>query len=370
MSIFLNASAKAALAAYDAQATRRSIPLSSAVTYGNGGDDIDLPHAGVPNGLIVTFSGSLAVTNGSTVGTVTASPYWPFNIMGPSTLADYAGNSRIFADGFRLYQRDLLIQNAEDMKTPYSTEAYSSAIYKATIPSGVASSTVSAPVNFSVWVPISLHSNSALGSYAATVPKGTAQFQLKESTLTGPYINSPLTVSGSAKVALTGKWNIEYVYMDAPSNVPLPLQALAMIHEYYQSNVNTKQITAGGTPEEVLLTGREYYRCIMNLVTNNEDIMMNSAPPLANIQFLVDSSTPTVDWSLASYLWLNRREFGRDFPFILYNFFSAPWSPNAYGSLTQKLVLTNSITQGSYQQLVNTRETLYLPSGNLVKAGG
>lgn len=363
----MNASAMAILQAYDQQSTERSIPLTNK-TYGTGSVVWDLPHAGIPTHITVSFNGNVAVKNGTTVGTVTASPMWPFNVVAPSSLTDYSGNTRIFVDGYSAYFRELLLGQGLEPKAPYSDESYSDQIFVATLPTGVANATKTSPIRFSITFPVSLKSTSAWGSYDATVPKGTAQLTVNEAELTGPYINSPLTVSGSASVTLTGTWSAEYYYLDAPSSVAKPVQALAEIHEFYQQNTDTDQIQAGGTPSQILLTGRTYYRVMQRLIANNAMDTLD----INNVQFLVDSSTPTKNETLAAYLFNTRRKFNRDLPLgtIVWDFMSKPWAPNAYGSLSTQLVLGNNIVPGAYASLTTVRETLYVPSGNLIAAGG
>lgn len=363
----MNATASAILQVYDTNAVGRSLPVGTK-KYGTGAATFDLPHAGIPTYMIVSFDGNLEVTNGTTVGGLTASPMWPFIIMAPSSLIDYSGNTRIFADGYSLYQRELVLGQGLYPKTPYSAEPYADNIFQATLPIGKASATVTSPVNFSVTVPVSLKSTTAWGSYDATVPMGTAQLTINETDLTGPYINSPLNATGKTKVALSGNWNVEYYYLDAASNVATPTGALAEIHEYYQVNSDTAQIAPSGTPMENLLTGRTYYRVLQRLIANNA---LNTTD-IANIQFLVDSSTPTRNETLAAYLYNTRKQFNRDFPpgMIVWDFMNKPWSPNSYGSLTTKLTLDNTISAGNFSQLITIRETLYAPNGNLVTAGG
>ena len=367
----LSAQGQTALNNFLANATERSVSLPKRVTFGNGGDVVPLPHAGVPTMLVVNFAGSTTVKNGTTVGTVTASPFWPYNLMAPSTLQDYQGNTRVYADGYQLYQRDLVIGTARSPKGPFDTEAYSGEVYSAAIPSGVAGGSVTSPLNFSVAVPISLGSNTVLGSYPGAVPDGTANFILKENLpITGSHIDSPLTTSGNAEVSISGKWSFNYVYLDAPKSVAIPIEALSYIHLFYQQNADSDQLVAGGTPQQILQTGETYYRIFLNLIINNQNIMSTSAPPIDSLKFLVNSSTPTVDWDFQTYLYLTRRYFNRDFPMLLYNFFDKPWAPNNYGSLTTQQKLTDNVTTGSYQQVVYTRETLLLPSGNQVAIGG
>jgi hypothetical protein len=366
----LSASGAAALNAYNQAATMRSVIMSN-VAYGSGSPQWDLPHAGIPTSVLLNFSGNLTVKNGTTVGTVTASPLWPFNILGLSSLLDYQGNTRIFADGWDLFKRDMVLGQGVNPKDPYQQTNAIATLYTATIPTGKASATVTSPVNFSVTLPISLSEGSAYGSYLATVPQGNAQILGTENTLTGKYINSPLTTSTSTvTVGLTGTWTPVYYYLDAPSSVGVPVAALSEIHEFYHQNSPTDQLIPGGNPQQVLLTGRDYYRVFCDIYASNKLVMSQTSPQINQISFLVDSSTPTVQNTFASYLAKINRKFHSMFPFILYDFMSAPWSPNNYGSLTSQQTLTNNFTSGAYKNYVTTRETMYSPSGNLIAVGG
>ena len=354
------------LANFDGNATERSIVIASK-DYGNGIATFPLPHAGVPTYSILTFTGSLTRTEGTTVGTLTASPYWPFNVMAPSSLVDMAGITRIYADGYDLYELELVKQFGAYPKTPYSSESYADDIYEATLPTGTSGASTTTTINFSVVIPISYTKYSALGSYAATVPNGEAQLQVVEAPLTGSYIQSPLTTTGKTTAKLTGTWSLEYYYLDAPSSVPIPVSALQTVHEVYHQE-STTDLSSGTNKDEVLQTGRTYYRVLQRLVEDNASSFLH----VNRFQFLVDSSTPTLDETLAAYMARMRYLYGRDMPpgMIVRDFSRRPWSPNNYGSLTARLVLANAFTTGSFSKLYTTRETLYVPSGNLVAIGG
>ena len=358
----------AQLAAFDTAATERSISLPN-VAYGNGAAVFNLPHAGVPTFLTLNFNGSLKRTDGTTVGTVTASPYWPFNLIAPSSLIDYSGITRIWADGYDLYTLLLLKAFGSYQKSVYSAESYAGTnVYSASIPTGTGGASKTSTILFSVVVPVSMSSYSALGSYDATVPNGEAQFTVNEAALTGKYINSPLTVSTTTtKVSLTGNWSMGYYYLDAPSSVAIPTAALTQIHEVYHQASNAG-LAAGANFDVVLQTGREYHR-VMQFVAENDAA---SFLDVANVQFLVDSATPTLNETLNQYLFRTRKTFGRDFApgTIIRDFSRKPWTPNSYGSLTARLALSNSWSSGTYSNVVTTRETLYVPSGNLVSIGG
>ena len=354
------------LAAFDAAATERSISMAS-VAYGNGAATFNLPHAGVPTYLIIGFNGSLKRTDGTTVGGVTASPFWPFNLMAPSSLIDYSGITRVWADGYDLYTLLLMKAFGSYQKTLYSAESYANTIYTASIPTGAAGASKTSTLIFSMVLPVSLSKWSALGSYDATVPNGEAQLTINEAPVTGSYVNSPLTLTGKTTVSITGNWSVGYYFLDAPSSVAIPTAALSQVHEIYHQASNT-DLAAGSNKDVVLQTGRTYQRLMQFVVENNAASLSH----VANVQFLVDSATPTLNETLAQYYQRTRMMFGRDFApgAVLRDFSRKPWTPNSYGSLTARLVLNNSWASGAYSNVTTTRETLYVPSGNLVQIGG
>ena len=364
----MTASPAQILAAFDASATERSINLPSK-SYGNGAATWDLPHSGIPTYAILSFDGTVTRTDGATPGTCTASPFWPFNLLGPSSYVDYAGITRIFADGWDLFVEELIKNFGAFPDDPYGSMSYAADVFTAAIPAAnTGGGDASGPLKFGVILPISYMKSSALGSYAATVPDGAAQFQLHERSVTGPYIDSPLTIDGTdctaAKVA--GTWNLTYYFLDAPSSVQIPLQSLAQVHELYRQQ-STENLAAGANNVSDLLTGRSYYRVIQTMIENNAPSFAN----VKNVQFLIDSSTPALDEYLTPYLIRIRNEYGRDLPpgILLRDFTAKPWTPDSYGSLTVQNVLNGSFTPGTYSNVVTLRECLYVPSGNLVQMG-
>ena len=356
------------LAAFNGSAVPRSIPVGSA-PYGDGAVTFNLPKAGVPTYGILSFDGSLARTEGTTVGTVTANQGWPFSVLGVSTLVDPGGLTRLSVDGVDLYQLELVKAFGAYQRDNYAAEPYADSIYQAAIPAGTASSTTSGDVNFSLIVPISYTKMSALGSYAATVPNGQATFNIVEQPLTGATQASPLTVSGGSTVKLTGTWSLAYNYLDAASSVPVPVAALTQVHELYHQS-SDENLQAGGTAIVDLLTGRQYMRVIQRLFDGNSPTLAN----VTKLQFLVDSSTPTLNDTLTAYRMRIRTLYGRDFPdgMVYWDFTHHPWMPNNYGSLSAQLTLGSGYSTSTYKNLITLREALYVPSGNVqtIGAGG
>ena len=354
------------LAAFDAAATERSIN-QPAKAYGAGAATWDLPHAGIPTYMVLSFDGTLTRTDDATGGTCTASPYWPFNILGPSSLVDYSGITRIFADGWDLQLMEIVKNFGAFPDVPYGSLDYANQVFKATIPTAkTGGGTNSAPIKFGVIVPVSYMKASALGSYAATVPDGTAQYQLHENTLTGPLLPARLRLTVCiARPLLLSVRGISPTISSMPLTTSrFHLRRCSRFTKVYRQQ-STENLAAGANNISDLLTGRTYYRVFQNMVENNAPNIFD----VQNIQFLIDSSTPALDEYLIPYLIRTRLEFGRDLPdgVIFRDFTAKPWTPDAYGSLTARNILSGAFTPGAFANVVTVRECLYIPSGNLVE---
>jgi hypothetical protein len=364
----MSASPAQILAAFDAMATERSINLEDKA-YGAGAATWSLPHAGIPTFMVLSFNGLVHRTDDVTGGTVTPSPFWPYNVQGVSSLVDYAGVTRIAADGWDLHLLELVKNFGAYPDAPYGSMSYAASVFTAAIPAAKGGGgDASGALKFSVIVPISYLKASALGSYAATVPDGASQYQLKENAVTGSTIASPLAIDGTHCTAawITGTWSLTYYFLDAPSTVEIPAQALKQIHEVYHEQ-STENLIAGAQNVANLLTGRTYYRVIQTVCENNTASFLN----LDNLQFIVDGSTPALDERLQAYLARVRFEYGRDLPpgVTLRDFTMKPWTPDQYGSLAVRNIIGSGFTPGSFASVTTLRETLFIPSGNLVGMG-
>ena len=372
--------AEQARAAFYANAVRRSVAVpGQTVSVGNAstvqnpqGQQLRfvLPQAGIPTHVLILFSGTLSRTDGTTVGTVTASPWFPYGLFGQIGLKDYTGNQRILTTGWDLYVRELLTHVVSIPKGLGTIEDASSAlqnlVYTATIPSGTASSTTSATLNFSLLLPISFDAQSVLGSYVATVPEGQVELNITIPNITSGSFpdQSLLQTGGGTTVAVTGTVSVIYYYLDVPAGVPLPLDELRVVHEIV--TLRTTQLQAGTFNPYILLTGRTYYRVWSNFVANGSP----DTTDVTRLQFVVDQATPTLDEVIAAYLTRIRLEKGRDLPdgVFAWEFLRHPWSPDRYGSLSLVLWLDNTVSLAGNTFWSITRETLYTPTGNLAQA--
>lgn len=351
----------------------REIYLSNAVkrsqeiprqTYESGGvHDFKFPHAGIGRYALVSFVGTLSRTETATPGTMTASPFWPFNLISRVLLTDYTGTTRVNALPYHLYQRQCKNRYGFDpsVSSPVSP-AYAGSVWAVSVPTASASNTTTSDCIFSFKVPISLHEDTTLGSLPFAIPDGETTLQLQMNALTGSTIDFPFILTGATTCSITGTWYVTYHYFDAPNNVPLPIMDFSTIHELVSVR-KTQNMVAGSDTLFTLETGRTYYQLIQNLVANNA---LNTTG-VTQIQFLIDGNTPTLDEFLLSYLSRVRETYGRDLNVgeFLFDFFGKPWSPVSYGSLQTNLKLSSGITLGSVYWLDVLKESMYFAKSAL-----
>lgn len=336
-----------------------------------------MPHAGVGLYARVTFRGTLTRTCGTAVGTVTASPYYPYSIS-DVTYMDYQGVTRINAKGYELNQVQQLkafsFNPSFTLIPPGSSPgyAYSSDIYAAAVPAGTASSQTTSPCNYGFVVPLSLSRRSVRGTHPFTVPNSQdtlslvcqSTAQLFSTVAVGP--EQSFLTTGTDTVAITGNYDVAYYYYDVPAGVSLPMSEFQVIHELVTTR-DTTNLLAGLQKLETLQTGRTYYRLLANLV-------LNAAPDtidINNVQFIVDGGTPTMNENGSSYRDRIRNEFGQDLPpgLFVWDFTRKPWTPDSYGSLGIGLTIASAATVGTVAWLRFLRETLYVASANLQAIG-
>ena len=347
---------------YLANAVKRSQELPSQAYVSGGANLFRFPKAGIGRFARVSFIGTLSRTETATVGTLTASPFYPFNVISVAVLNDYTGTTRVNAHPYHLYLREIGQKFAFDPSASPINAGYASTVWAASVPAGTASSTTTSPIAFSFEVPIALHRNTTEGSLPFAIPDGEVTLQLGMNALTGNTIDSPFAVTGATTVSVTGTWYVTYYYFDAITGVALPTLDFNMIHELVSVR-QTDNITAGQDKQFRLETGRTYYQLIEMFVANN-------APDTVDVtrkKFLVDGNTPTMDEYLLSYLSGCRETYGRDMPAgaFYFNFFDRPWNPSSYGSLATSLTLSSGITLGTVYYLDVLKESQYFAKSAL-----
>lgn len=350
----------------------------------NAGDvvTINLPKAGIGLYVSLTVTGKLSRTDSATVGVVTASPLAPYNLFKNVNLVDFTGITRVNANGWDLYIRQLcqkwnmgsLAEDPAAATPPYSDAAAyrqsTSATYDAfTVPAGAASTTTTADLAFRMEVPISLHKQTTIGTYPFTVPEGNSTLTITTQDFSGTGPNYPVSVNSDVTATLTnGSIYGTYWYIDPPTNTPLPVADFSVIHELL-SVTKTDGIATGDDLTFTLATGRKYYALYGTLIDGN------STPNTLDVsewKFLTNSANPAQDALLSEYMQYVRDTFGRDMPpgVFLWWFANFPWIPSNYGSLQAVLGLGSSFTAGTTAFLRVLRECTYVTGVPSTTAAG
>ena len=341
----------------------QEVPLQP-VSVG-GVNSFVLPHAGIGRYAVLRFIGNLTRTEGSVVGTATASPYFPYNIAANVNLTDYNGVTRVNAKGFQLYQKWInTVRNFDpslSLQTTGVTTAIENILYNATIPAGTASTTTSAPLTFAIKVPISVHDNTTLCSYPFAVPGNTTINITTNAALGGNTIDFPVVTTGGTVIGLTGNWYVTYYYFDAPVGTPLPVADFNVIYEVVGSRITG--LTAGNDVIYNLATGRTFLQLTHNLVLNGalDTVDVNK------VKLMVNGNTPIIDEYLPSYLTRTLEKFGRLMPAgtFVSSMYEKPLSPNNFGSISSVLNISSSAVVGSFNYLDTLAETQYVSTNTL-----
>ena len=375
---------QAADSAFYAAAVRRSVKLSPIKVTSGDVVTVTMPHAGIGTYALMTFVGTLSRTEGATVGTVNTSPNGPWNVFQNLSFTDYAGLTRLgnlSGALLNLRRRILTPRFDTQLSTPGSPngELTSLTDYAYSIPAGTASSTTTSTLVTTVLVPFSMAHNSVKGSFPFTVPNGSSNLtftiqptiSMVGSGTTPDPQNIALipNVSGATtSVSVSGTINITYYYYDAPTGTPSPVGELSEVYELVNVRDSTN-LTAGGTKQFVLQTGRTYYRIYQALVLAGALKTSN----LTELSFKIDSSTPTTDEYIQSYVNRMAQFYGQPLPDgrIVWDFSSQPWSPDSYGALETDLNISSTASVAAPAYLDTTRECLYVSQSapNLVQSG-
>jgi hypothetical protein len=363
------------LATYLGAAVRRS--QEAPTQNWNAGNVLafGMPHAGVGLYVRVTFRGTLTRTETATVGTVTASPLYPYNIV-DATYQDYQGITRVNAKGYELHELQNIKAFGFDpsftLIPPGASPgySYSSTIFANAVPAGVASSQTTSACNFGFVVPISMNRRSVKGSHPFTVPNSEDTLSLAcNGNLYGTANNGPeqpFITTGASTVSISGTFDVAYYYYDVPGGVALPMSEFGVVHELITAK-DTTNLAAGMEKRFTLQTGRTYYRLLANLCLDGAADTVD----VNKVQFIVDGGTPTLTENLSSYLDRTRDDYGRDLPVgqFVWDFSNKPWTPDSYGSLDLSLTLGSGANTGSPSYLRVLRECLYVASPNLQAIG-
>lgn len=322
---------------------------------------INLPHAGIGLWVRLTFRGTVSRTEGASVGTVTASPLAPWNMLSNITFKDYTGITRVNVSGYMLHQREIettSMGNAYDptiddvMSNPYASD-----LYAFSIPTGTANTTTTSTLNFSIEMPISLAKDTTVGSYPFTVPTGDSTVYATMNTAQGATVDFPFTTTGGTTMSFSGTLYATYYYLEPPAGIQLPTPDFSVIHELSEVR-QTDNLAANGQKRFTLNTGRTYYALYQLLMSNNAPDTLD----VSKLTMLLNGSTPTMDEYRWSYLERIRQTYGRSFDpgVFIWNFRKRPWTPDSYGSLQPSLTLGSAFNNSGNTYLLTLQESLYV----------
>lgn len=367
--------------AFYAAAVRRSVKLSPISVSSGATVTVEMPHAGIGTYALMTFVGTMSRTEGATVGTVDPSPNGPFNVFQSVSFTDYAGLTRIGNVSGRLldFRRRILSPRFDTTLSTAGSpngELTSVTDYAYSIPAGTASTTTTSELVATVLVPFSMTHNTVNGSFPFTVPNGSSNLTFSiQPEIVAPGNASPdpqnialVTAGSGSTVSVSGTVYLTYYYLDAPSGTPSPVGELSRVYELVNVRDSTN-LTAGNSKTFTLQLGRTYYRLYQALVLNGLLITSN----ITSLTFRVDSSTPTTDEYIQSYLNRMAQNYSQP-PLdgrIIWDWSTQPWTPDSYGSLETVLDIASNASTFGPAYLDTTRECLYVSATapNLVQSG-
>lgn len=301
--------------------------------------EFKLPHAGYGMGVNLAFQGQIVI--GGAGGVINLSDNAPYNLFKEVKFDDYLGINRVSVHGEDLHERLIAILHAFDENNSNLIQSYSTDRYDVSI-GGTGGAVATYPLNFTSWLPISLHENTTEGSFPFTVPNGDNVVSVTFNDETGSNNDAFIkTTTAGFTVTITGTVEATYYYWDVPSGTALPVEDFALVHELRRVK-DSSNLTAGAEYRYPLRTGRTYYQVIKNLRLND----VGDTSDVDNVTFYIDGDTTTLNESRIAYLTRVYKQLGRDLPpgVFLYNWWRKPWTPNNYGSLETSLDINADAT--------------------------
>lgn len=369
--------AMAQAAAFYAVAQERNIETPTQSFSAGTVLPFNLPPSGIGTWALVSFVGTISLTSGGTISQPTASPWYPYNLFAVN-YQDYLGFTRTNCTGWQLH----LLEKVKTFQfDPSATlgagvsTAQQKAIFYATVPTAVVSSTVPGVVACSFVIPISTTRTSIRGSHLFNI---TGAQDIVNITCVAPtggpnLADSPITVPipADTTVAVTGTVDVSYYYMDWPTGTTVPMSELALAHQV-NSVTQTANIAAGQQYQYLVPTGFIFSRFISEFV--NGTTTANAAPDTIDISkfsFLLDANTPIHQENLASYLGRCQRLFGTLMPdgVFVTDCSSRPVNSNSYSQVAIQLQLDNTIVTGAGTFIRTLADGLTLANQNLQQLG-
>lgn len=370
-------------AAFYAVATERNIELPTQNFNAGNSLPFNLPPSGIGTWVQVSLRGTVSVTSGATVSQPTASPWYPYNLLGINYV-DYLGFTRCNASGWQLhlleqvkaFQFDpanvygVVPSTVGSNASPTISSAAAAYQFTAAVPTAVASATETAPVAFTIVVPISTARNSIKGSHLFNIVGAQDVLNVVCTPPTGgaSAADSPFTVPVPAdtSVSVTGTVDVSYYYLDWPANAQVPMAELALAHQV-NSITQTQNISAGVLYQFLLPTGFVYSRLITQFVNDGAP----DTTDVTQVSFYLDANTPVHSENLVSFLGRQLRMYGHslaDGVFVT-DMSARPVNSNSYSQVAVNLQISNTATITTPNYMRTLSDALTLQNQNLQALG-
>jgi hypothetical protein len=346
-------SAAAQAAAFYAVATERNLETPTKAYASGAALQFNLPPSGIGTYAIVSFLGTLSIGSGLTVGTYTASPWYPYNLL-TVNYVDYLGFTRTNATGWQLHILERIKAFQFDPSVTLGSgvsTALQNVIYAKSIPTPVISTVVTSALAFSFVIPISTNRNSIRGSHLFNITGSQDIVTINcVAPLGGPNnMDSPLTKTGAGSadvVTVTGTVDLSYYYMDWPSGTVVPQAELALAHQV-NSVTQNQNIAAGQQYQYLVPTGFVFSRFITEFVTGaTAAAALGDTVDVTFFSFYLDANTQIHGENLTSYLARIMRLYGSSLPdgVLVTDLSSRPVNSNSYSQVAINVTLDNTVT--------------------------
>jgi hypothetical protein len=346
-------SAATQAAAFYAVATERNLETPTKAFAAGAALQFNLPPSGIGTYAIVSFLGTLTIGSGTVIGTYTASPWYPYNLL-TVNYVDYLGFTRTNASGWQLHILERIKAFQFDPSVTLGSgvsTALQNVIFAKSIPTPIASTNVTSAVAFSFVIPISTNRNSIRGSHLFNITGSQDIVTINCITpLAGGANNmdSPISVTGGNAnvVTVAGTVDLSYYYMDWPSGTVVPQGELSLAHQV-NSVTQNQNIAAGQQYQYLVPTGFIFSRFITEFVTG-----ATAAAALADtidvtfFSFYLDANAQIHGENLTSYLARAMRLYGSSLPdgVLVTDLSSRPVNSNSYSQVAINVTLDNTVT--------------------------
>ena len=361
-----------ARAVFLGSAIDENLPIAPLTSTGYQPQQITIPSVGLAR--FVRLLVHAVVTNTGTNTDTAASASSPYSIGAYVDYRDPAGIQRIHASFYDLYLRMISLKDA-GQDPSYSPETYAYSQYVWANPVVASSGGTDNHVLFWVDVPFIMHERDTRGMINLEAPGQNSNFQISlNPNMYGngddaPYIETAGNMTVLNSVSIQPQYYFyspTYVQNGQSYALPIPTADLQVCHELAQ--LVASGLTAGNENQQILPTGRSYYRIWQRLVLNGLqqtgkiDGTLGATTATQNVIWKYDANNRPQNESLWAYLARTRTQKGRDLPtgVTLHDLCHKPWNSDHYGQIAPTLNLQSGAVTSGNTYLETFTEALYL----------